>query len=46
MLKLMLDKAGVDLTAKDDSGMTIIEIAEHRGWEEGKQLLLAAKSST
>ncbi|KAI1442561.1 ankyrin repeat-containing domain protein [Annulohypoxylon stygium] len=46
VLKLMLDKAGVDLTAKDDSGMTIIEIAEHRGWEEGKQLLLAAKSST
>ncbi|KAI0880909.1 ankyrin repeat-containing domain protein [Annulohypoxylon maeteangense] len=43
VLKLMIDKAGVDLNAKDDSGMTIVEIAEHRGWEEGKQLLLAAK---
>ncbi|KAI2464832.1 ankyrin repeat-containing domain protein [Annulohypoxylon bovei var. microspora] len=44
VLKLMIDKAGVDLDAKDDAGMTIVEIAEHRGWEEGRQLLLASKA--
>lgn len=45
ILKILIDKAGVDFNVKDDSGMTIIEIAEHRGWEEGRQMLLAAKAA-
>ncbi|KAI0836249.1 ankyrin repeat-containing domain protein [Hypoxylon sp. FL0890] len=45
VLKLLIDKAGVDLNVKDDSGMTIPEIAAHRGWEEGRQMLLAAKAT-
>ncbi|KAI1098464.1 ankyrin repeat-containing domain protein [Jackrogersella minutella] len=46
ILKLLIEKAGVDFNARDDSGMTIIEIAEHRGWEEGRQLLLNAQPSS
>ncbi|KAI1135544.1 ankyrin repeat-containing domain protein [Hypoxylon sp. FL0543] len=45
VLKLLIDKAGVDFNVKDDSGMTITEIAAHRGWEEGRQILLAAKGT-
>ncbi|KAI8965479.1 ankyrin repeat-containing domain protein [Daldinia sp. FL1419] len=40
ILKLLIDKAGVDLDVRDDSGMTIAEIAAHRGWEEGRRMLL------
>ncbi|KAI1371576.1 ankyrin repeat-containing domain protein [Hypoxylon crocopeplum] len=45
VLKLLIDKAGVDFNVRDDSGMTIIEVAEHRGWEEGRQILLKAKAA-
>ncbi|KAI2622777.1 ankyrin repeat-containing domain protein [Hypomontagnella submonticulosa] len=44
ILKLLIDRAGVDLNAKDDSGMTITEIAAHRGWEEGRQILLNGRT--
>lgn len=43
VLQILVDKAGVDFSVKDDSGMTITEIATHRGWEEGYQILMAAK---
>ncbi|KAI1411626.1 ankyrin repeat-containing domain protein [Hypoxylon sp. FL1857] len=46
ILRVLIDRAGVDFNAKDDSGMTIIEIAAHRGWEEGRQILLAAKATS
>ncbi|KAI0381215.1 ankyrin repeat-containing domain protein [Hypomontagnella monticulosa] len=46
ILKLMIDRAGVDLNARDDSGMTVTEIAEHRGWEEGRQILLSGRASS
>ncbi|KAF3066356.1 Ankyrin-1 [Daldinia childiae] len=44
ILKLLINKAGVDLNARDDSGMTITEIADHRGWEEGRQILLGGRA--
>lgn len=44
VLKLLVDKCGVDFTAKDDNGMTIIEIATNRGWTEGRQILMSGKS--
>lgn len=43
ILKLLIDKAGVDRSVQDDSGMTMVEIAEHRGWEEGRLLLMNAR---
>ncbi|KAI2779439.1 ankyrin repeat-containing domain protein [Daldinia loculata] len=45
ILKLLIDKAGVDLDARDDSGMTVTEIADHRGWEEGRQILLNGRAA-
>ncbi|KAI2627619.1 ankyrin repeat-containing domain protein [Hypoxylon sp. NC1633] len=42
VLKILIDRAGVNLDARDDVGMTIVEIAEHRGWDEGRQLLINA----
>ncbi|KAI1385138.1 ankyrin repeat-containing domain protein [Hypoxylon trugodes] len=44
ILRLLIDKAGVDLNVRDDSGMTITEIAAHRGWEEGRQILLSGRT--
>ncbi|KAI1656011.1 ankyrin repeat-containing domain protein [Daldinia decipiens] len=44
ILKLLINKSGVDLNARDDSGMTITEIADHRGWEEGRQILLSGRA--
>ncbi|KAI1085230.1 ankyrin repeat-containing domain protein [Whalleya microplaca] len=45
VLKMLVDKAGVDLNAKDDAGMTVAEIAAHRGWEEGRNMILEANPS-
>ncbi|KAI1478465.1 ankyrin repeat-containing domain protein [Daldinia eschscholtzii] len=46
ILRLLVDKAGVDLNVRDDSGMTIAEIAAHRGWEEGRQILMNGKPAS
>ncbi|KAL7624786.1 hypothetical protein AAE478_006358 [Parahypoxylon ruwenzoriense] len=45
VLSVLIDRCGVDLNAKDDSGMSITEIAEHREWEEGCRILLAGKAA-
>ncbi|KAI1802507.1 ankyrin repeat-containing domain protein [Daldinia bambusicola] len=46
ILRLLVDRAGVDLNVRDDSGMTIAEIAAHRGWEEGRQILMSGRSAS
>ncbi|KAK8118528.1 uncharacterized protein PG998_003154 [Apiospora kogelbergensis] len=45
VLQLLVDKCGVDLNAKDDNGMTILEIAQSRGWDEGTEILTKGKRS-
>ncbi|KAK8091115.1 ankyrin 3, partial [Apiospora phragmitis] len=45
ILQLLVDKCGVDLNAKDDSDMTILEIAGRRGWEEGSEILMNGKKA-
>ncbi|KAH7029565.1 ankyrin repeat-containing domain protein [Microdochium trichocladiopsis] len=41
VLQLLVDRCGVDLSAQDDQGQTIAEIAESRGWDEGLEIILA-----
>ncbi|KAK8079566.1 hypothetical protein PG997_007384 [Apiospora hydei] len=43
VLQLLVDRCGVDLHAKDDNDMTILEIARSRGWEEGSVILMNGK---
>ncbi|KAI0440138.1 ankyrin repeat-containing domain protein [Xylaria telfairii] len=45
VLRLLIEKWGVDLDAVDDSGRTPIEIAEMRGWDEGTEILLKGKKA-
>ncbi|KAI1129979.1 ankyrin repeat-containing domain protein [Nemania abortiva] len=45
VLRLLIEKWGVDLEAKDDEGRTPIEISEIRGWDEGKDILLKGKKA-
>ncbi|KAI0601535.1 ankyrin repeat-containing domain protein [Biscogniauxia sp. FL1348] len=43
LLRLLIDRCGVDLSALDDAGRTPLEIAEMRGWDEGRRILLRSK---
>ncbi|KAK6085553.1 Ankyrin-3-like protein 5 [Seiridium cupressi] len=43
ILKLLVDKCGVDLDAKDESGKTVLELAHSRGGDEASEILLKAK---
>ncbi|KAI1856775.1 hypothetical protein JX265_011416 [Neoarthrinium moseri] len=43
VLKLLVDKCGVDLEARDESGRTVVELASSRGWAEASDILLKAK---
>ncbi|KAK8029108.1 hypothetical protein PG991_006164 [Apiospora marii] len=43
VLQLLVDRCGVDLNAKDDNNMTILEIATSRGWDEGIDILKNGK---
>ncbi|KAI1272176.1 ankyrin repeat-containing domain protein [Xylaria sp. FL0933] len=45
ILRLLIEKWGVDLDAIDDTGRTPIEIADMRGWEEGKDILIRGKKA-
>ncbi|KAI0536846.1 ankyrin repeat-containing domain protein [Xylaria digitata] len=45
ILRLLIEKWGVDLDAIDDTGRTPIEIAEMRGWDEGKDILIRGKKA-
>ncbi|KAI3320909.1 ankyrin repeat-containing domain protein [Xylariaceae sp. AK1471] len=45
VLRLLIEKWGVDLDAVDDAGRTPIEIAEMRGWDEGKDILVKGKKA-
>ncbi|KAI8948375.1 ankyrin repeat-containing domain protein [Xylaria longipes] len=45
VLRLLIEKWGVDLDAVDDSGHTPIEIAEMRGWDEGSEILRRGKKA-
>lgn len=45
VLRLLIEKWGVDLDAVDDSGRTPMEIAEMRGWDEGTEILLRGKKA-
>lgn len=45
ILRLLIEKWGVDLDAIDDSGRTPLEIADMRGWEEGKDILIRGKKA-
>lgn len=45
VLSLLIEKWGVDLDAVDDTGRTPVEIAEMRGWDEGKDILLRGKKA-
>lgn len=49
ILRLLLSRcpggAGVDLAARDDAGMTVLEVAASRGWLEGRAILLQGRGS-
>ncbi|KAI1324593.1 ankyrin repeat-containing domain protein [Xylariaceae sp. FL0255] len=45
ILRMLIEKWGVDLDAIDDSGRTPIEIAEIRGWDEGQNILIGGKKA-
>ncbi|KAI1263431.1 ankyrin repeat-containing domain protein [Xylariaceae sp. FL1019] len=45
VLRMLIEKWGVDITAMDDSGRTPVEIAELRGWDEGRDILRAGKKA-
>ncbi|TGJ84404.1 hypothetical protein E0Z10_g4371 [Xylaria hypoxylon] len=45
ILRLLIEKWGVDLDAIDDTGRTPIEIADMRGWDEGKDILIRGKKA-
>jgi ankyrin repeat protein len=40
VLRLLANKGGVDLEAKDDSGRTVTELASGRGWDEALAIML------
>ncbi|KAI0177550.1 ankyrin repeat-containing domain protein [Pestalotiopsis sp. NC0098] len=43
VLKLLVDRAGVDLDARDESGKTVLELAQSRGGDEASEVLLKAR---
>lgn len=43
VLKLLVDKAGVDLDATDETGKTVLELAQSRGGDEASEILLQAR---
>ena len=45
ILRLLLARCGVDLDARDDAGMTVVEVAASRGWQEGRAILLQGGKS-
>ncbi|KAI5927387.1 ankyrin repeat-containing domain protein [Camillea tinctor] len=45
LLRLLIERCGVDLEAKDEGGRTPLEIAEMRGWDEGRRILLKSKKN-
>ncbi|KAI0867918.1 ankyrin repeat-containing domain protein [Hypoxylon argillaceum] len=45
ILRLLIEKWGVNLEATDDTGRTPIEIAEMRGWDEGKDIIVKGKKA-
>ncbi|KAI1112084.1 ankyrin repeat-containing domain protein [Nemania sp. NC0429] len=45
VLRLLVEKWGVDLNATDDAGRTPLEIAEMRGWEEGREIIATGKKA-
>ncbi|RYP69418.1 hypothetical protein DL769_005272 [Monosporascus sp. CRB-8-3] len=45
VLSLLARSFPPDLDARDDAGMTLLEVASSRGWHEGRQILLAAGAS-
>ncbi|KAI0403868.1 ankyrin repeat-containing domain protein [Xylaria palmicola] len=45
ILRLLIEKWGVDLDAVDDGGRTPVEIAEMRGWDEGREILVRGKKA-
>lgn len=42
LLELVMSRSlvPIDLTARDDAGMTVLEVAASRGWHEGRTILL------
>ena len=40
ILRLLMARCGVDLDARDDAGLTVVEVAASRGWQEGRAILL------
>jgi ankyrin repeat protein len=45
VLRLLIEKWGVDLDAVDEAGRTPVEIAEMRGWDEGRDILVKGKKA-
>lgn len=45
VLRLLVEKWGVDLDARDDAGRTPLEIAEMRGWDEGREIIATGKKA-
>ncbi|KAI1502604.1 ankyrin repeat-containing domain protein [Biscogniauxia marginata] len=43
VLRMLIERCGVDLNAVDDAGRTPLENAEMRGWDEGRKILLKSK---
>lgn len=41
ILKLLADRCGVDLSARDEMGRAVTEIAASRGWDEAVEILVA-----
>ncbi|KAI0157152.1 ankyrin repeat-containing domain protein [Hypoxylon sp. FL1284] len=46
VLKFLVDRCGVDHNVRDDAGMTMVEMAISRGWEEGLSILAGGKRVT
>jgi ankyrin repeat protein len=44
VLKLLVDKAGVDLSVKDELGRNVTDMASSRGWDEAVKILKGAKT--
>lgn len=46
ILRLLLKYCPVpDLVSRDDQGMTVLEVAASRGWQEGRSILLQAQQA-
>ncbi|RYP75513.1 hypothetical protein DL771_002398 [Monosporascus sp. 5C6A] len=45
VLSLLARSFPPDLDARDDAGMTLLQVASSRGWDEGRQILLATGTS-